>query len=47
MGMEIYMMQLKGLSTKYWAEVGHNAVYLRNQSPTSTLDGQTPYEAWF
>jgi hypothetical protein len=39
------MMQFKGLSTKYWAEVVHTAVYLRNRSPTSNLDGKTPYEA--
>ena len=30
MGMEISMMYFKGLSTKYWAEVVHIAVYLIN-----------------
>jgi hypothetical protein len=35
------------LNTKYWAEAVHTAVYLRNQSPTSALDGQTPYESWY
>jgi transposase InsO family protein len=41
------MLQFKGLSTKYWVEAVHIAVYLRNRSTTSTLDGQTPYEAWY
>jgi hypothetical protein len=47
MGMARSMMQFKGLSKKSWAEVVHTAVYLRNRSPTSSLDGQTPYEAWY
>jgi transposase InsO family protein len=47
MSMEISMMQFKGLSTKYWDEAVHTAVYLRNRSPTSDLDGKTPYEAWY
>jgi hypothetical protein len=41
------MMQFKGLSTKYWAEAVHTTVYLINRSPTSKLDGKTPYEAWY
>jgi hypothetical protein len=45
--MERSMMQFKGLSTKYWVEAVHIAVYLKNQSPTSLLDGKTPYEAWY
>jgi hypothetical protein len=47
MGMARSMMQFKGLSTKYWAEAVHTAIYLGNRSPTSTLDGKTPYEAWY
>jgi transposase InsO family protein len=47
MGMERSMMHFKGLSTKYWAEVVHTAVYLRNRSRTSALDGKTPYESWY
>jgi len=35
------------LSSTYWAEVIHTAVYLRNRSPTASLDEITPYEAWF
>jgi hypothetical protein len=47
MGMEISMIQFKGLRKKYWVEAVHTAVYLRNRSPTSTLDGKTPNEAWY
>jgi hypothetical protein len=47
MGMARSMMHFKGLSTKYWAEAVHTTVYLRNRSPTSTLDGKTSYEAWY
>jgi hypothetical protein len=47
MGMARSMMQFKGLSTKYWVETVHIFVYLINQSPTSTLDGQTPYKYWY
>jgi hypothetical protein len=46
-GMERSMLHFKGLSTKYWAEAIHTIVYLRNQSPTSTLYGITPYQAWY
>jgi transposase InsO family protein len=46
MGMARSMMQFKGLSTKYWVEAVHTTVYLRNRSPTLTLDGKTPYEYW-
>jgi hypothetical protein len=47
MGMEISMMQFKGLSTKYWVEAVHTTFYLRNRSPTSVLDGKITYEAWY
>jgi hypothetical protein len=47
MGMARSMLHFKGLSTKYWAEAVHTTVYLRNRSPTSALDGITPYEAWY
>jgi hypothetical protein len=35
------------LSTKYWVEAVHTAVCLRNQSPTSALDGKIPYESCY
>ena len=46
MGMARSMMQFKGHSSSYWAEAVHTAVYLRNRSPTTSLDGVTPYESW-
>jgi hypothetical protein len=46
-GMARSMLHFKGLSTKYWAEKVDTIVYQRNQSPTSTLDGITPYENWY
>ena len=47
MGMERSMMQFKGLYSSYWVEAVHTTVYLRNISPTTSLDGVTPYEAWY
>ena len=35
------MLFFKGLSSCYWAEAVHTAVYLRNRSPSSSLDGIT------
>ena len=31
---------------KLWMEIASTVVYLKNRSPTSSLDGKTPYEAW-
>uniref|UniRef100_A0A1X7VM16 Integrase catalytic domain-containing protein n=1 Tax=Amphimedon queenslandica TaxID=400682 RepID=A0A1X7VM16_AMPQE len=31
---------------RFWAEALSTAVYLRNRSPTKSVDGLTPYEAW-
>jgi hypothetical protein len=41
------MLSFKKLSSTYWAEEIHTTIYLRNRSPTASLDGITPYEAWF
>ena len=41
------MLTFKKLSTLYSAKENHTNVYLRNRSPTASLDGITPYEAWF
>ena len=35
-----------GLDKKFWAEATNTAVYLRNRSIASGLDGKTPYELW-
>ena len=41
------MLTFKRLSPTYWVEAIHIVVYLRNRSPTASLDGITAYEAWF
>ena len=41
------MLQTKGLSNIYWAEAIRTAVYILNRSSTSSLDGITPFEAWY
>ena len=35
------------LPKSFWAEAISTAVYLRNRSPTSTVKGMTPHQAWF
>ena len=35
------------LPLKFWAEAVNTVVYLRNRSPTSALNGRTPFEYWF
>ena len=47
LGMVRSMLTFKNLSPIYWAEAIHTTVYLRKISPTASLDGITPYEAWF
>jgi transposase InsO family protein len=47
LGMARSMLTFKKLSSTYWSEVIHIAIYLRNKYPTASLDGITPYEAWF
>ena len=32
---------------RFWPEVLSTAVYLRNQSSTRAVEGQTPFEAWY
>ena len=34
------------LPKTFWAEAARAAVYLNNRTPTNTLGGMTPYEAW-
>jgi transposase InsO family protein len=43
--MRCILLQAK-LPCEFWAEAVNTAVYLRNRSPTASLDGKTPYEAW-
>ena len=41
------MLHEAGLPSSFWAEALATAVYLRNRSPTSAVDGATPYEKWY
>ena len=34
------------LPKKFWAKALSTAVYLRNRSPTTAVQGKTPFEAW-
>ena len=47
LGMAREMLFFKGLNSCYWVEAVHTAIYLRNRCPSSSLDGITPFEAWY
>ena len=40
------MLKEKQLPRVFWGEVVNTSVYLLNRSPTKSLEGKTPYEAW-
>jgi len=40
------MLDDAGLSKKYWAFAVSVAVYLKNRTPTRSVVGKTPHEAW-
>ena len=40
------LLAKSGLPDTFWAEAVNTANYLRNRSPTASLGGRTPYEAW-
>jgi hypothetical protein len=42
-----YMLKTKGLPAYFWGEAVPTVVYILNRAPTHTLDGKTPYEAWY
>ena len=35
------------LPLKFWGDAVNTVVYLRNRSPSSYLNGRTPYEFWY
>jgi hypothetical protein len=41
------MLKSKGVPAQYWGEVVSTAVYVLNRSPTKSLEGITPYKAWY
>jgi transposase InsO family protein len=40
------LLKQRRMPTKYWGEAVMTAVHLLNRSPTWSLQGKTPYEAW-
>ena len=40
------MLKEKHLPRVFWGEAVNTLVYLLNKSPTNSLEGKTPYEAW-
>ncbi len=41
------MLAHADLPKNYWAEAIKTAAYLKNRTPTRSLDGRTPYEVWY
>jgi hypothetical protein len=41
------LLKSKGLLAEFWGEAVSTAVYLLNRAPTKSLQGRTPYEAWY
>jgi len=41
------LLKSMGVPARFWGEAVKVAVYLLNRSPTKSLSGKTPYEAWF
>lgn len=41
------MLKSKGVPAQYWGEAVSTVVYVLNRSPTKSLEGITPYEAWY
>jgi len=40
------MLKAADMLDRFWAEAVNTAVYLSNQSPSSPLKDQTPFEVW-
>ena len=41
------LLHVKELPKEHWAEVANTTVFLLNRLPTKTVDGKTPFEAWY
>lgn len=41
------LLKSKGVPGEFWGEAVTTAVYLLNCAPTRSLQGKTPYEAWY
>jgi len=40
------LLKQRAMPAKFWGEAVATAVHLLNRSPTKSLQGKTPYEAW-
>jgi hypothetical protein len=40
------LLKSKGVPPRYWGEAVSTTMYLLNRSPTKSVQGKTPYEAW-
>jgi hypothetical protein len=40
------MMKAAGMPGRFWGEAVVTAVYILNRSPSRSVEGRTPYEAW-
>ena len=45
--METYMIEAKDLNLKIWDGAKNCVSYIQNIYPHKSVDGKTPYEAWF
>ena len=45
--MSTCMIEAKDLNSKLWDEAINCAAYIQNKDPHKSVDGKTPYEAWF
>ena len=41
------LLKCMNVPGRFWGEAVKTAVYLLNRSPTKSLNGQTPFEAWY
>ncbi|WVZ91404.1 hypothetical protein U9M48_037581 [Paspalum notatum var. saurae] len=41
------MLKARNMPGAFWGEAVHTAVFVLNRSPTRSVAGKTPYEAWF
>jgi hypothetical protein len=41
------ILRARSMPCFFWGEAVHIAVYLLNRSPTTALDGLTPFQAWY
>src|SRR5664279_1160657 len=45
-GMARILLKAKRVPDEFWGEAVSTAVFILNRSPTKSMDGKTPFEAW-